>query len=127
MVSNRMSSRPEPQKALGCRRATCPELFTRNHSYRRQGTPATAFDDEPMTPEEDTQHQSFEDSLTELESLVDTLERGELTLEQSLAAFERGIRLTRTCQKALDAAEQKVRILTAESPDAEPEPFPSND
>jgi exodeoxyribonuclease VII small subunit len=80
-----------------------------------------------MTPEEDTQHQSFEESLTELESLVDTLERGELTLEQSLAAFERGIRLTRTCQKALDAAEQKVRILTAESPDAEPEPFPSND
>jgi exodeoxyribonuclease VII small subunit len=78
-----------------------------------------------MTPEEDTQHQSFEESLTELESLVDTLERGELTLEQSLAAFERGIRLTRTCQKALDAAEQKVRILTAESPDAEP--FPSND
>ena len=80
-----------------------------------------------MSPEEDTQSKSFEDSLTELESLVDTLERGELTLEQSLAAFERGIKLTRSCQKALDTAEQKVRILTEASPDAEPETFHTHD
>jgi exodeoxyribonuclease VII small subunit len=80
-----------------------------------------------MTSEVDTQPQSFEDALAELESLVDTLEKGELTLEQSLASFERGIKLTRTCQKALDEAEQKVRILTGDSPDAEPEPFQSHD
>jgi exodeoxyribonuclease VII small subunit len=54
---------------------------------------------------------------------VDTLERGDLTLEQSLAAFERGVLLTRTCQRALDAAEQKVRILTSSAEGAEPEPF----
>jgi len=80
-----------------------------------------------MTSEVDTRPRTFEDALTELESLVDTLEQGDLTLEQSLAAFERGIKLTRTCQKALDTAEQKVRILTAESPDTEPEPFQSHD
>jgi exodeoxyribonuclease VII small subunit len=65
----------------------------------------------------------FEERLAELEALVDTLERGDLTLEQSLAAFERGVVLTRTCQKALDAAEQKVRILTGSAEGAEPEPF----
>jgi exodeoxyribonuclease VII small subunit len=66
---------------------------------------------------------SFEDQLAELEALVDTLERGDLSLEQSLAAFERGILLTRTCQQALDTAEQKVRILTSTAEDAQPEPF----
>lgn len=66
----------------------------------------------------------FEEHLAELEALVDTLERGDLTLEQSLAAFERGVQLTRTCQKALDAAEQRVRILTSSAEGAEPEPFP---
>jgi exodeoxyribonuclease VII small subunit len=66
---------------------------------------------------------SFEQSLTELESIVDALERGDMTLEESLSAFERGVALTRTCQKALDAAEQRVRILTDSQVDAEPEPF----
>ena len=86
------------------------------------------FDDERMTSEEvNTPPQSFEDALTELESLVETLEEGDLTLDKSLAVFERGIKLTRNCQKALDEAEQKVRILTGDSPDAELEPFESND
>lgn len=80
-----------------------------------------------MTSKADTQPQGFEEALTELETLVDTLEQGKLTLEQSLAAFERGIKLTRTCRTALDAAEQRVRILSGESPDAEPVPFPSHD
>lgn len=75
---------------------------------------------------EQTQSVGFEDALGELESLVDTLEKGELSLEDSLAAFEQGIRLTRTCQKALDEAEQKVHILTEKSSDASLEPFDSN-
>ncbi|MGE5154187.1 MAG: exodeoxyribonuclease VII small subunit [Bdellovibrio bacteriovorus] len=66
---------------------------------------------------------SFEQSLTELESIVEALERGDMTLEESLGAFERGVALTRSCQKALDAAEQRVRILTESRVDAEPEPF----
>jgi exodeoxyribonuclease VII small subunit len=66
---------------------------------------------------------SFEDALTELEALVERMEGGELTLEESLSAFERGIALTRSCQQALQAAEQKVEILTAKTADAATEPF----
>ena len=66
---------------------------------------------------------SFEDSLSELEALVESMENGELSLEESLGAFERGIALTRNCQQALQAAEQKVEILTARTPDAPTEPF----
>lgn len=66
---------------------------------------------------------SFEDSLAELEALVERMESGELSLEDSLSAFERGIALTRNCQQALQAAEQKVEILTAKTPDSATEPF----
>ncbi|EXJ13402.1 exodeoxyribonuclease VII small subunit [Imhoffiella purpurea] len=66
---------------------------------------------------------TFEQALAELEGLVDALERGEMSLEESLTAFERGIGLHRLCQQSLDAAEQRVRILTDARPDAEPEPF----
>jgi exodeoxyribonuclease VII small subunit len=53
----------------------------------------------------------FEDSLAELELLVSRLEQGDITLEESLKSFERGVQLTRTCQTALQNAEQKVQIL----------------
>ncbi len=66
---------------------------------------------------------SFEESLGELEALVERMESGELSLEESLSAFERGIALTRSCQQALQAAEQRVEILTARTPDAATEPF----
>ncbi|MGD8557185.1 MAG: exodeoxyribonuclease VII small subunit [Chromatiales bacterium] len=65
----------------------------------------------------------FEDALSELESLVETMEKGELSLEESLASFERGVALTRLCQQALKAAEQKIEILSANSSEAELEPF----
>jgi exodeoxyribonuclease VII small subunit len=54
---------------------------------------------------------SFEESLAELEQLVSRLERGDISLEESLQAFERGVNLTRSCQKSLQTAEQKVQIL----------------
>lgn len=76
---------------------------------------------------EPTPTPSFEDQLRQLEGLVDTLERGDLSLEASLAAFERGVLLTRACQQALDAAEQRVRILTSSTEGAEPEPFTPRD
>ena len=69
----------------------------------------------------------LEKSLEELESLLKELESGELTLEAALAHFERGVKLTRQCQKALQEAEQKVEILLKKSPEAEPEPFDSPD
>jgi len=76
----------------------------------------------PLSPGA-TEEPGFEAQLAELEALVDTLERGDLSLEASLAAFERGVMLTRNCQKVLDAAEQRVRILTSSADGAEPEPF----
>jgi len=60
----------------------------------------------------DLEDVSFESALAELEGLVEKMETGELSLEQSLAAFERGVRLTRHCQAALQAAELKVKVLT---------------
>ena len=54
---------------------------------------------------------SFEEAVAELEQLVVRLERGDITLEESLEAFERGVNLTRFCQKALSEAEQKVQVL----------------
>lgn len=65
----------------------------------------------------------FEEALSELESLVETMEKGELSLEESLASFERGVALTRLCQQALKAAEQKIEILSTNSSEAELEPF----
>jgi exodeoxyribonuclease VII small subunit len=53
----------------------------------------------------------FEAAMAELETLVERLERGDLPLEESLKAFERGVALTRSCQSALKEAEQKVEIL----------------
>lgn len=62
----------------------------------------------------------FENALQELESLVTSMEEGELSLEESLLAFEKGIKLTRECQNALKQAEQKVQILINENGDTQP-------
>jgi len=56
----------------------------------------------------------FEKALGELEQLVEKMEEGDLSLEESLKHFERGIALTRSCQQALQAAEQKVQVLLSE-------------
>ena len=54
----------------------------------------------------------FEAALAELEELVGKMEAGSLSLEDSLAAFERGVRLTRDCQSALRSAELRIKALT---------------
>ena len=61
----------------------------------------------------------FEKALEELEELVSSMEDGKLSLEDSLQAFEKGIKLTRECQAALKKAEQKVRVLINENGDTE--------
>ncbi len=53
----------------------------------------------------------FEQSLNELQVLVERLESGDLSLEDSLATFEQGIALTRECQSALQDAEQRINVL----------------
>jgi exodeoxyribonuclease VII small subunit len=55
---------------------------------------------------------SLEESLTEITLLIEKMENGDLSLEQSLERFERGITLIKNCQKILQDAEQKVQILT---------------
>ncbi len=55
---------------------------------------------------------NFETALAELEDLVGQMESGDMSLDDSLKAFERGIKLTRHCQAALQAAELKVQALT---------------
>ena len=53
----------------------------------------------------------LERSLQELEKLVETMEKGDISLEESLAHFEKGVQLTKACQKALQEAEQTVNLL----------------
>ena len=71
---------------------------------------------------------NFEQALSELEALVAAMESGDMTLEESLQAFETGVRLTRECQQTLQQAEQKVQLLLAEDgtttdfADADPQP-----
>jgi len=65
----------------------------------------------------------FEASLAQLETLVEKLENSEFTLEQSLQAFESGVKLTRQCQQALSAAEQKVQLLIEENGQSQAMPF----
>ncbi len=55
---------------------------------------------------------NFEQSVTELEEIVKHLEKGELSLEESLKQFEKGIGLARKCQDVLNQAEQKIEMLT---------------
>ena len=73
------------------------------------------------SPAEDATPIDFAKALADLESIVDKLEQGDLPLDESLKAFERGVELTRHCQVALKQAEQKVEILLRKT--GQPEPF----
>jgi exodeoxyribonuclease VII small subunit len=53
----------------------------------------------------------FEEQLTALESVVERLERGELSLEESVRLFEEGVKLSDACKKELEAAEGKIQLL----------------
>jgi len=80
--------------------------------------PATEIEPSPVA--------NFERSLDELETLVEKMEHGELSLEESLAAYERGVGLYRRCQQALEQAELRVRLLSDPQEPATAEPFPSD-
>ncbi len=71
----------------------------------------------PNTPD-------FEQSLQQLEGLVEQLEQGDLPIEDALKAFEQGIRLTRDCQSILQQAEQKVQLLTEQDGEIQASDFP---
>ena len=65
----------------------------------------------------------FETSLVALEQLVEKMEHGEMSLEESLAAYERGVGLYRRCQSALEQAELRVRLLSDPGNPDSAEPF----
>ena len=69
------------------------------------------------------QTRSFEDSLTELQQIVDRMERGDQSLETSLDEFERGIKLVQECQRRLEQAQQRVEMLTAKDGEYAATPF----
>lgn len=62
-------------------------------------------------PERGDLPQDFETALAQLEALVSQMENGSLPLDQSLAAYQKGVELARICQRLLDAAEQQVKVL----------------
>lgn len=74
-------------------------------------------------PEEQSSPHSFEASLEELERIVKELEKGELPLEQSLALFENGMRLSAECKRQLEEAETRVEMLMRKGSEMVPVPF----
>ena len=68
----------------------------------------------------------FEASLDALEQLVERMEHGEMSLEESLAAYERGVGLYRRCQNALEQAELRVRLLSDPQDPAGAVPMPDS-
>ena len=75
------------------------------------------------TPTDASPVADFEQSLDALEQLVDKMEHGEMSLEDSLAAYERGVGLYRRCQSALEQAELRVRLLSDPQDPASGQPF----
>ncbi len=63
--------------------------------------------------------QTFEQSMTELDRIVERMEQPELPLEESLKLYEEGVRLTRLCQKMLSDAEKKIEQLMQDSDDGD--------
>lgn len=74
-------------------------------------------------PDATGQVAEFEKSLDELEQLVSRMEQGELSLDESLQSFERGIALYRSCQSALEQAELRVKLLVDPADPERAEPF----
>jgi exodeoxyribonuclease VII small subunit len=70
---------------------------------------------------------NLEDSLTEINTLIEKMEKGDLSLEQSLTQFERGITLIKHAQKILQTAEQKVHLLMKNSENEKLMPYENNE
>jgi exodeoxyribonuclease VII small subunit len=70
-----------------------------------------------------TEKLNFENALNDLEALIEKMEAGELSLEESLKNFEQGISLARQCQEALKDAEQKIQILIEQNGESKILPF----
>jgi exodeoxyribonuclease VII small subunit len=105
----------------GGRRAGADRLTTTGRACKLAAptlappTPLPVNSKPPPASPEQTVASDFERSLAELEAIVEKLEQGDLSLDESLRHFERGVQLTRVCQSALKQAEQKVEVLLRKS------------
>jgi len=70
---------------------------------------------------------SFEESLVELETIVQNLEQGDLNLEDSMTLFERGLQLSQHNQEKLKSAEQQINILLEKNGQSQLEKFPNDE
>jgi len=109
-----------------------PPLFTTHLESARIVATQKLRSPEPSTDNASangTNTPDFERSLAELEAIVEKLEAGDLSLDESLKQFERGVQLTRVCQTALKQAEHKVEILMRKSGtnDFEAAPFTADE
>jgi exodeoxyribonuclease VII small subunit len=87
-----------------------------------ENPPADASEPAGTSAPETSRIAEFEHSLDELEQLVQRMEHGDLSLDDSLKTYERGIALYRSCQSALEQAELRVKLLyDPESPDDAPD------
>ncbi len=77
--------------------------------------------------EKSKQNSGFEEALSDLETLVEQLESGDLSLDESLKQFKRGVELTRHCQSILEQAQQTVEQLIVANDESSAVPFESND
>jgi len=75
---------------------------------------------------EETAALSFEAGLQQLEAIVKEMESGDLPLERALELFERGMQLSDSCRKQLEAAETRVELLTRRAGEMQPAPFKTN-
>jgi exodeoxyribonuclease VII small subunit len=109
-------------KKLGDRTATtCPLTATDAPPYDNRSIPTilTAVTKKSAAPD-------FEAALAELEKIVEKMESGDQSLEESLKAFQRGIELARSCQQGLKEAEQRVEKLIQQNGEIIAEPFTDN-
>ena len=70
---------------------------------------------------------NFETAVEDLETIVEQMEEGDLSLEQAMVEFEKGVKITRECQQALQQAEQKVKVLIEKQGEFELIDFDTNE
>lgn len=80
-------------------------------SPRNGQGPARKADAQPDSP--DTESMGFEDAVSELESIIERIDSGEVGLEASLGAYRRGAALVRRCRAILDSAQQEIERISA--------------
>ncbi|KGK98285.1 exodeoxyribonuclease VII small subunit [Methanococcoides methylutens] len=83
--------------------------------------------DEDNINEETIDELTFEEALEELETIVEHLERGQLTLDDSIGTFEKGMKLALLCNRKIESSEKKIELLIEKNGKLSTEPFSETD